>query len=60
MGEPNWLKVLEDPNVKLHLYGKTEPRRGRKMGHLTMIGTDIREILDSAEHIKKFLRQGIS
>jgi 5-(carboxyamino)imidazole ribonucleotide synthase len=35
--EPNWLKLLEFPNVKLHLYGKLEPRKGRKMGHLTAI-----------------------
>lgn len=32
---PNWLAALEDPSVKLHLYGKAEPRPGRKMGHLT-------------------------
>ncbi|MBC7925815.1 MAG: 5-(carboxyamino)imidazole ribonucleotide synthase, partial [Bryobacteraceae bacterium] len=25
--------------VKLHLYGKLEPRTGRKMGHLTAIGS---------------------
>jgi 5-(carboxyamino)imidazole ribonucleotide synthase len=25
------------PNVKLHLYGKLEPRPGRKMGHLTAL-----------------------
>jgi len=34
-GEPNWAAALEDASVKLHLYGKAEPRRGRKMGHLT-------------------------
>ena len=34
-GEPNWAKALENPNVKLHLYGKSEARKGRKMGHLT-------------------------
>jgi 5-(carboxyamino)imidazole ribonucleotide synthase len=28
--------VLALPGVHLHLYGKTEPRRGRKMGHLTV------------------------
>jgi 5-(carboxyamino)imidazole ribonucleotide synthase len=36
-GGPNWTAVLGMPNVKLHLYGKAEPRRGRKMGHLTAI-----------------------
>lgn len=34
-GEPAWERALTDPNVKLHLYGKLEPRKGRKMGHLT-------------------------
>ena len=32
--EPNWPAALA-PNIKLHLYGKMEPRKGRKMGHLT-------------------------
>lgn len=36
-GEPNWANALRFPNVKLHLYGKAEPRRGRKMGHLTAL-----------------------
>ncbi|HEX4274785.1 MAG TPA: 5-(carboxyamino)imidazole ribonucleotide synthase [Bryobacteraceae bacterium] len=34
-GEPSWEAALALPEVKLHLYGKTEPRPGRKMGHLT-------------------------
>ena len=32
---PDWAAALTDPFVKLHLYGKSEPRVGRKMGHLT-------------------------
>ena len=28
------------PDVKIHLYGKTGPRPGRKMGHLTALATD--------------------
>ena len=36
--EPNWLAASAFPGVKLHLYGKTEPRPGRKMGHLTALG----------------------
>lgn len=36
--EPAWDRALADPEVKLHLYGKTEPRPGRKMGHLTAFG----------------------
>jgi 5-(carboxyamino)imidazole ribonucleotide synthase len=34
-GEPAWERLLAFPDVKLHLYGKTEARKGRKMGHLT-------------------------
>jgi 5-(carboxyamino)imidazole ribonucleotide synthase len=37
-GEPRWSAALAMPGVKLHLYGKSEPRPGRKMGHLTAIG----------------------
>ncbi len=37
-GEPNWPAALALPGVSLHLYGKEEPRRGRKMGHLTALG----------------------
>lgn len=36
-GEPNWTAALSDPNVKIHLYGKGEPRPGRKMGHMTAL-----------------------
>jgi len=36
-GEPNWAAALAFPSVKLHLYGKSEARPGRKMGHLTAL-----------------------
>ncbi len=34
-GEPNWTAACQHPEAKLHLYGKLEPRPGRKMGHIT-------------------------
>jgi 5-(carboxyamino)imidazole ribonucleotide synthase len=34
-GDPDWPSAIALPDVKLHLYGKIEPRPGRKMGHLT-------------------------
>ena len=37
---PEWAAVLALPGVHLHLYGKTEARRGRKMGHLTVTAAD--------------------
>ncbi len=36
-GEPNWAAMLAMTDVKLHLYGKSSPRPGRKMGHLTVL-----------------------
>jgi 5-(carboxyamino)imidazole ribonucleotide synthase len=33
---PAWDRVVALPGVHLHLYGKTDARRGRKMGHLTV------------------------
>lgn len=36
-GEPRWQAACRSPGVKLHLYGKTTPRPGRKMGHLTVL-----------------------
>jgi len=35
-GEPDWTIVFDDPRAKLHLYGKSQARPGRKMGHLTV------------------------
>jgi 5-(carboxyamino)imidazole ribonucleotide synthase len=41
--EPAWHKVLALPGANLHLYGKEEPRRGRKMGHLTFVAPTLAE-----------------
>jgi 5-(carboxyamino)imidazole ribonucleotide synthase len=38
--EPDWAQVLALPGASLHLYGKSEARRGRKMGHLTVTAAD--------------------
>ena len=37
---PPWAAVLALPGAHLHLYGKASPRRGRKMGHLTLTAAD--------------------
>ena len=42
-GEPNWAAACAFPQVKVHLYGKLAPRKGRKMGHLTALATTIEE-----------------
>ncbi len=44
-GEPAWERLLAFPDVKLHLYGKTEARKGRKMGHLTALADTPEEAL---------------
>jgi 5-(carboxyamino)imidazole ribonucleotide synthase len=45
--EPPWPQVLALPGVHLHLYGKTEARRARKMGHLTITVATA----DTAKHV---------
>ena len=42
-GEPDWASGLAFTDVKLHLYGKATPRRGRKMGHLTALAATPKE-----------------
>lgn len=42
-GEPDWAAAMAVPDVKLHLYGKSDPRVGRKMGHLTALGDSVEE-----------------
>ncbi len=51
-GTPRWDRALALPGVRLHLYGKTEPRAGRKMGHLTCLAASADEalILATAAH----------
>jgi 5-(carboxyamino)imidazole ribonucleotide synthase len=44
-GEPAWDAALRLPGVLLHLYGKREPRPGRKMGHLTCLADNADEAL---------------
>lgn len=47
-GEPRWDALLAQPNVRLHLYGKAEPRPGRKMGHFTVTARDADMALELA------------
>jgi 5-(carboxyamino)imidazole ribonucleotide synthase len=39
-GPPRWDEAFRRPGVRLHLYGKVEPRPGRKMGHLNCLADD--------------------
>ena len=54
--KPNWSRLMQNPQVKLHLYGKREPRRGRKMGHITTLAEDPAD----AERIAREARSSLS
>lgn len=54
--EPNWPAVLALPGTHLHLYGKAEPRRGRKMGHLTITAADAAAAREAAERASALLQ----
>ena len=52
---PPWEKLLAMPGVKLHLYGKAEPRHARKMGHVTILGATPEEALARARAAAELL-----
>jgi 5-(carboxyamino)imidazole ribonucleotide synthase len=54
-GEPNWAAALSDPNIKLHLYGKEDPRPGRKMGHLTSMAATVEDAISIAARARRSL-----
>lgn len=47
-GEPDWAAACALPAVKLHLYGKTTARPGRKMGHLTAVAETLEDAQTAA------------
>ena len=53
-GTPDWAAALALPDVKLHLYGKAEPRPGRKMGHLTAMAATA---LEAAAQVREARRR---
>jgi 5-(carboxyamino)imidazole ribonucleotide synthase len=53
--EPDWRGVLAHPRAKLHLYGKAEARRARKMGHVTCLGTALDQAFEVARDIRALL-----
>ncbi|MEI6343377.1 MAG: 5-(carboxyamino)imidazole ribonucleotide synthase [Verrucomicrobiota bacterium] len=54
-GKPRWEAALAMPDVHLHLYGKSEPRPGRKMGHLTALAATPREAARAAILARRLL-----
>jgi 5-(carboxyamino)imidazole ribonucleotide synthase len=53
--EPDWAALRAHPGVHLHLYGKSEPRAGRKMGHFTVTAGDVDTALALAIEYKATL-----
>ena len=48
---PKWKDIFVQNNIKLHLYGKTEARPGRKMGHFNVLAEDVESALAVAEGV---------
>ncbi|MFZ0088220.1 MAG: ATP-grasp domain-containing protein [Solirubrobacteraceae bacterium] len=49
--------MAADPGVKVHMYGKA-PRPGRKIGHVTVTGTDVAALRDRATRAASYLSTG--
>ena len=48
-GPPRWDRLLSDPDVRLHLYGKDQAVPGRKMGHFLLLTENPDQALNQAE-----------
>ena len=44
-------ELLKEKNAYIHIYGKEETRKGRKMGHITVTGDDLSEVLRKANEL---------
>ncbi|HET7902222.1 MAG TPA: 5-(carboxyamino)imidazole ribonucleotide synthase [Candidatus Nanopelagicales bacterium] len=50
--------MARDPGLKVHMYGK-EVRAGRKLGHVTVVGDDLDDLLARAHHAADYLSGAI-
>ena len=50
--------LAADPGVKVHLYGKPV-RPGRKVGHVTVAGSDLQALRDRAARAASYLADGV-
>lgn len=55
-GAPDWHSVLAMSGTSLHLYGKHEPRAGRKMGHITFTAETLDQALANQNKAREILR----
>ena len=49
-------EVLRLPQTYVHLYGKTETKPGRKMGHINVLANSRKELMEKLLHIKSLVR----
>ncbi len=49
--QPDWTQILNQPEAKLHLYGKREARIGRKMGHVNVLSENADAAFELAEKL---------
>ena len=49
--DPDWSVILNNPAVKLHLYGKKDARSGRKMGHFNALDESLANAIKTAEQV---------
>lgn len=49
-------EAMNFDNVKIHIYGKKETKPNRKMGHITVIDTDLKSGLQIAKTIKNLIQ----
>ena len=54
-GTPDWPRLLELPGLRLHLYGKSEPRPGRKMGHYCILSPSVEQAWEIDAEAQKIL-----
>lgn len=57
-GEPDWVSIFNQPGAHLHLYGKSEARVGRKMGHINCLSETSELSLRHAKEVHSKLSGG--
>jgi 5-(carboxyamino)imidazole ribonucleotide synthase len=59
-GDPNFALAASDSAAHLHLYGKSEAKPGRKMGHLTVVGNEMSQVLAHVRQLRDAITPGPS
>ncbi|MEM2760978.1 MAG: 5-(carboxyamino)imidazole ribonucleotide synthase [Nitrososphaerales archaeon] len=48
--------VLDIPGASLHIYGKTTTRKGRKLGHITVVDADLEQAIQKARKARSLIK----